>query len=132
MKIKLLFIFKVLRSMYFKIYCAFDIRFNYHRIVKFSPGGLKMADSTGQLILFQTVTTCSFRLAVFSLDEERRSQMVSCIDKRYSNFPWYFQFLPQSLLCNVLLLCSDFFQYSVSTFNDSFSYFSSAWGRRYM
>ena len=40
--------------MYFKIYCAFDIRFNYHRIVKFSPGGLKMADSTGQLILSET------------------------------------------------------------------------------
>ena len=60
MKIKLLFIFKVLRSMYFKIYCAFDIRFNYHRIVIFSPGvemqpgGLKMADSTGQLILSET------------------------------------------------------------------------------
>ena len=56
--------------MYFKIYCAFDIRFNYHRIVTFSPGGLKMADST---LSSETVTTCSFRLAVFFLDEERRS-----------------------------------------------------------
>ena len=65
--------------MYFKIYCAFDIRFNYHRIVKFSPGGLKMADSTGQLILSETVVMeriLKSRIGIYSNSQKSESGQI--------------------------------------------------------